>query len=237
MSTNVENDGLKEENHHKQLELCTTRPAYRQGKKLTAVKVYTVNNESQHLFIYGVPKINLRSELKTLCSRYGTVTNIHATEGYKTEIFTECYHVVFDRIQSARIAKRLIDTRSFYGGVLHVCYAPEFESVEETRVKLQQRNTDVLRRLPKVEGFVPQVKRKDFGSFKSDKKKVKSGKVAIMDIYCKDDPILQSYEESCKEVLPSCSKTVETPVVIEKSVKKLTNLIPTQVKRIVFRKK
>lgn len=29
----------KQIEHHKQLEFCKTRPAYRQGKKLTAVKV------------------------------------------------------------------------------------------------------------------------------------------------------------------------------------------------------
>ncbi|XP_066246408.1 RNA-binding protein 48 isoform X2 [Euwallacea similis] len=111
--------------HHIQQEYCTNRPAYRQGKKLTAVKVYTVNNESQHLYIYGVPQVNLRKELKHLCSKYGDV------------------------IQSARIAKRLIDTRSFYGGILHVCYAPECESIEETRKKLVQRRRDVHNRLPK----------------------------------------------------------------------------------------
>ncbi|XP_066152458.1 RNA-binding protein 48 isoform X2 [Euwallacea fornicatus] len=110
-------------NHHIQQEYCTTRPAYRQGKKLTAVKVYTVNNESQHLYIYGVPQVNLRKELKHLCSKYGDI--------------------------SARIAKRLIDTRSFYGGILHVCYASECETVEETRMKLAQRRRDVHNRLPK----------------------------------------------------------------------------------------
>ncbi|KAJ8971099.1 hypothetical protein NQ314_000881 [Rhamnusium bicolor] len=84
---------LKE--HHKQQDLCTTRPAYRQGRNLTAVKVYT----------------------------------------------------------SARIAKRLLDTKSFYGGILHVCYAPECESVQETKTKLLQRKRDILNRLPKETNF------------------------------------------------------------------------------------
>lgn len=34
-----ESENLKELKHHKQQELCTTRPRYRQGRKLTAVKV------------------------------------------------------------------------------------------------------------------------------------------------------------------------------------------------------
>ncbi|KAI4470113.1 hypothetical protein MML48_1g02839 [Holotrichia oblita] len=134
--------------HHTRNQICKTRPAYRQGRKLTAVKSYTINNESQHLCIYGVPQINLRSELKSLCSKYGRVLNIHVALDYETEIFTECYHVQYDRIQSARVAKRLLDDHSFYGGILHVCYAPEYESIQETRHKLFQRCKDVLKRLP-----------------------------------------------------------------------------------------
>nr|CAI5820984.1 unnamed protein product [Callosobruchus analis] len=135
--------------HHIQQEFCKTRPAYRQGRKLTAVKTYTVNSESQHLYIYGVPKLNLRRELKTVCLKYGNIISMHIADDTVNEMFTECYHVQYQRIQSARIAKRLMDTQSFYGGILHVCYAPEHESVQETKTKLLQRKTDVLRRLPK----------------------------------------------------------------------------------------
>lgn len=71
----------------------------------------------------------------------------HAVTDHQTEIFTECYHAQYHRIQSARIAKRLLDNKSFYGDVLHVCYAPEYETVAETREKLQQRKKDVLSRL------------------------------------------------------------------------------------------
>lgn len=70
----------------------------------------------------------------------------------KTEQFTECYHVQYERIQSSRIAKRMIDTKSFYGGILHVCYAPECESIQETKVKLLQRKKDVVKRLCKNTG-------------------------------------------------------------------------------------
>ncbi|XP_056642153.1 RNA-binding protein 48 [Diorhabda sublineata] len=141
----------KEKIHHVQLELCTTRPAYRQGRKLTAVKVYTINQESQHLYIYGVPSIGLRNELKQLCTKYGQVLSITVVADASNELFTECYHVRYQRIQSARIAKRLLDTKSFYGGILHVCYAPECETIQETKNKLLQRKRDVLMRLPKPE--------------------------------------------------------------------------------------
>jgi RNA recognition motif-containing protein len=135
---------MKEIKHHKQHNLCQTRPAYRQGRRLTAIKSYTVSSESQHLFIYGVPKINLHSELKSLCSKYGKIIKMHLVADHKTEIFTECFHIVYEKIEIARKAKRMLDNRSFYGGILHVCYTPEYESVEETRNKLQLRNQSIL---------------------------------------------------------------------------------------------
>lgn len=79
--------------------------------------------------------------------KYGQIIMLHVVTDHKTEIFTECYHVHYAKIQSARLAKRLLDNKSFYGGILHVCYAPECESLEETRAKLQQRTKDVLNRL------------------------------------------------------------------------------------------
>lgn len=94
-----------------------------------------------------MPKINLRTELKSLCSKFGQILKLHVVTDYKTEIFTECYHVYYAKIQSARIAKRKLDNRAFYGGILHVCYAPEQESVEDTKAKLLQRSKDVLSRL------------------------------------------------------------------------------------------
>lgn len=45
-----------------------------------------------------------------------------------------------------RFAKRQGDGRAFFGGSLLVCYAPEMESVTETRNKLMQRRHDVARR-------------------------------------------------------------------------------------------
>lgn len=38
-----------------------------------------------------------------------------------------------------------MDEQSFFGGLLHVCYAPEFETVEETRKKLQERKAYISR--------------------------------------------------------------------------------------------
>ena len=55
-----------------------------------------------------------------------------------------------------RVAKRKLDDNSFLGGILHVCYAPEYETVQDTREKLQQRRIDVARRVRRL-GWVGSV--------------------------------------------------------------------------------
>ncbi|XP_026325469.1 uncharacterized protein LOC113234374 [Hyposmocoma kahamanoa] len=133
--------------HHQQQELCSTRLPYRQGRKLTAVKVYTVNNESNHLLIFNVPSLNLRQETKSLFTKFGKLISFTMTPKHTIESFTETYHAVFDSIQSARLAKKMLDTKNFYGGSLHVCYAPEFESLSQTRQKIWQRQREIMFRL------------------------------------------------------------------------------------------
>jgi hypothetical protein len=57
------------------------------------------------------------------------------------------YWVKFVDIAAARVAKRKLDNRSFFGKSLHVSYAPEFESVEETREKLKERKDTIAKKL------------------------------------------------------------------------------------------
>lgn len=102
-------------------------------------QAYTINSESTHLLIFGVPKINLRQELKSLLQKYGKIKYLLVSPSYPSEEFTECFHVNFENLQSARKAKKSVDMRSFYGSVLHVCYAPELEICQETKEKLNQR--------------------------------------------------------------------------------------------------
>lgn len=129
--------------HHDQLELCMTRARYRQGRKLTAVRVYTVNDESKYLIIDGVPAIKISSELETLCQRYGDVESLHLLPNYPHEDYAEVYLVKYRVLKNARFAKKQLDGKSFYGQVLRVCYAPELETVDETREKLQDRRKTI----------------------------------------------------------------------------------------------
>ncbi|CAH1642846.1 unnamed protein product [Spodoptera littoralis] len=135
--------------HHEQQSLCATRLPYRQGRKLTAVKAYSINNESKHLLVFGVPALNLRQETKALFSKFGKL-QFNLTK-YPAEQFTETYHANFEDIQSARLAKKMLDTKNYYGGHLHISYAPEFETVEETRQKLMLRKQNVIGRLKNLQ--------------------------------------------------------------------------------------
>ncbi|KAF7649445.1 hypothetical protein LDENG_00141390 [Lucifuga dentata] len=131
--------------HHEQQKVCISRPKYREGRKDKAVKVYTINLESRYLMVQGVPAIGVMTELIQLCALYGAVEEYRPLDEYPAEDFTEVYLVKFQKLTSARTAKRHMDEKSFYGSVLHVCYVPEYETVEDTRQKLQDRRRYILR--------------------------------------------------------------------------------------------
>ncbi|KAL3832705.1 hypothetical protein ACJMK2_024322 [Sinanodonta woodiana] len=135
----MRNINMSGPDHHSRQEECLSRPPYRQGRKATAVKVYTVAQESQWLLIQGVPNVGAHQELARLFGQYGDIDQCRLLSDYSADKFCETYLVKFKKIQSARYAKRKLDDWSFFGGVLHVCYAPEYESVQETREKLQDR--------------------------------------------------------------------------------------------------
>lgn len=88
--------------NHKRFEYCKNRPKYRAGRNLTAVKAYTVANESKHLFIFGVPKINLQNELKRKLTNFGEHTLKCVTnEIHKISTQTDCEYLNFNLIFSS----------------------------------------------------------------------------------------------------------------------------------------
>uniref|UniRef100_A0A182TY14 RNA-binding protein 48 n=1 Tax=Anopheles melas TaxID=34690 RepID=A0A182TY14_9DIPT len=138
------------DSHHLRFQYCQNRPLYRRSRQLTAVRVYSVANESRHLLIFGVPQINLLRELRQELVRFGAVESIsnitdswqrehEGSDELQPEPFTDVFHACFVKLEKARQAKKLLDARNFYGGILHLSYAPERESVDEVRAKLNQR--------------------------------------------------------------------------------------------------
>ncbi|RHZ46043.1 hypothetical protein Glove_637g19 [Diversispora epigaea] len=117
----------------------TERPKYRAGRKPTAVKVYTVNNESRYLVIENIPALNLKKELLELLSLYGTIEEHQFLDNYPCEEFTDVYWVKFQSIAEARVGKRKVDDHVFFANHLRVRYGPEYETIEDTRQKLEDR--------------------------------------------------------------------------------------------------
>ncbi|XP_041097228.1 RNA-binding protein 48-like [Polyodon spathula] len=98
--------------------------------------------------------VGVMTELVQLFAIYGAVEEYRVLDDYPVEQFTEVYLIKFQKLQSARIAKRKLDERSFFGGLLHVWYAPEFETVQDTGEKLQDRRKFIARRSSSEPGFV-----------------------------------------------------------------------------------
>ncbi|NXD82103.1 RBM48 protein, partial [Halcyon senegalensis] len=140
--------------HHAQLGVCESRAKYREGRRPRAVKVYTINLESRYLLIQGVPALGVMKELVEQFALYGAIEEYHALDEYPAEQFTEVYLIKFQKLQCARVAKKKMDERSFFGSLLHVCYAPEFETVQETREKLQDRRKYIAKATNQRDHFV-----------------------------------------------------------------------------------
>ncbi|KAM7120314.1 RNA-binding protein 48 isoform 2-T2 [Molossus nigricans] len=145
-------------------------------------------------------------ELVERFALYGAIEQYNALDEYPAEDFTEVYLIKFMNLQSARTAKRKMDEQSFFGGLLHVCYAPEFETVEETRKKLQERKAYIARTAKNKGHFMTKkklvIEHKDTKDFRQDFHSKKSGfcEAALNTSAGKSDPCLPY---SCE--LPLCN--------------------------------
>lgn len=137
--------------HHVRADVCLTRPPYRDGKKPRAVKVYTVAQESKYLLVQNIPSIaGVADQLLPHFNHYGPVEQSWRLDGYvrkdlteEDDRFLDTMLIKFARIQHARTAKCRLDDLNFMGSSLHVCYAPECETVEDLREKINERRSVV----------------------------------------------------------------------------------------------
>jgi len=136
--------------HHIKDNVCLNRPPYRNGKKLRAVKVYTIAQESKYLLIQNIPSIaGIMEQLLPYFNQYGTMEQYWKIDGYirkdtnENEQFFDTILIKFVQIYQARLAKCRLDDMNFMGSNLHICYAPEYENLEDLREKLTERRTIV----------------------------------------------------------------------------------------------
>jgi hypothetical protein len=139
--------------HHIKDNVCLTRPPYRNGKKLRAVKVYTIAQESKYLLIQNIPAISgVLEQLLPYFNQYGNIEQYWRLDGYERkdpkddEQFIDTILIKFVQIHQARLAKCRLDDMNFMGSNLHICYAPECENLEDLREKMMERRTIVERK-------------------------------------------------------------------------------------------
>ncbi|CAH2060428.1 unnamed protein product [Thlaspi arvense] len=114
---------------------------------LPAVRVYTVCDESRYLVVRNVPALGCGDDLMRLLATYGEVEECKPMDAEDCEEFTDVYWIKFRLITNARFAKRKLDESVFLGNRLQISYAPEFESLNDTKEKLETRRKEVLSRL------------------------------------------------------------------------------------------
>lgn len=123
------------------------KPAYRTGRRPREVKVYTVCQESRYLIVRNVPALGCVDELVKLFALYGPVEEYRLMDEEECEEFTDVYWIKFSSISNASFAKRKLDDYPFLGHLLQVTYAPNFEDVQDTVAKLEERRRTVMNRL------------------------------------------------------------------------------------------
>ncbi|GMI70772.1 hypothetical protein like AT2G27790 [Hibiscus trionum] len=112
-----------------------------------AVRVYTVCDESRYLIVRNVPALGCGDDLMKLFANYGDVEECKPMDAEDCEQFTDVYWIKFRLTSNARFAKRKLDEFVFLGNHLQVSYAPEFETLDDTKDKLESRRKEVLARL------------------------------------------------------------------------------------------
>ncbi|KAL2903332.1 RNA-binding protein 48 [Bienertia sinuspersici] len=112
-----------------------------------AVRVYTVCDESKYLIVRNVPALGCGDELRQLFATYGDVEECKPMDAEECEQFTDVYWIKFHLISNARFAKRKLDESVFLGNRLQVSYGTQYESLSDTKEKLEGRRKEVLARL------------------------------------------------------------------------------------------
>ncbi|TXG56273.1 hypothetical protein EZV62_017586 [Acer yangbiense] len=119
----------------------------RNNNEPPAVRVYTICDESRYLIVRNVPAIGCGDDLLKLFASYGDIEECKPMDAEDCEQFTDVYWIKFRLVSNARFAKRKLDEFVFFGNRLDVSYAPQFESLADTKDKLESRRKEVLARL------------------------------------------------------------------------------------------
>ncbi|KAF1323394.1 hypothetical protein FI667_g10571, partial [Globisporangium splendens] len=125
------------------------------------VRVFTVNNESRYVLVRNIPALGVIDDLLTRFSLYGKICEYRIldhqddrrldggdddAEEEEDDRFTDVVWIQYETVNNARHAKVRGVQKPFFGSILHVSYAPHFETKEDTMLKLRQRRELLQRR-------------------------------------------------------------------------------------------
>jgi hypothetical protein len=225
--------------HHIKDNVCLNRPPYRNGKKLRAIKVYTIAQESKYLLIQNIPSIaGVTEQLLPYFNHYGNIEQYWRLDGYirkdstEDDQFFDTILIKYIQIQHARIAKCRLDDMNFMGSNLHICYAPECENLDDLREKMNERRTVVQhrskmtnftkgkiirRKLPKKQSAIVYEQSTHINTISSS--------TITTSI---ESPSLQSFQRTANEIRAKMREIVQKsnliPLVLQQEVKKKKRL-------------
>ncbi|KAF8676707.1 hypothetical protein HU200_046821 [Digitaria exilis] len=117
-----------------------------------ALRVYTVCDESKYLIVRNVPSLGCGDDLANLFGAYGPVEECKPMDAEDCDPYTDVFFIKFSQVSNARFAKRKLDESVFLGNRLQVTYAPHFETLLDTKEKLEVRRKEVLGRIKSSAG-------------------------------------------------------------------------------------
>ncbi|KAK6923508.1 hypothetical protein RJ641_011812 [Dillenia turbinata] len=119
--------------------------------KPVVVRVYIVCDESRcvrrYLVVRNIPALGCGGDLLRLFSSYEEIEECKPMDTEDSEPFIDVYWFKFRFVNNARFAKQKLDEFVFLRNRLQVSYAPHFESLSDTKEKLEGKKREVLARL------------------------------------------------------------------------------------------
>lgn len=115
---------------------------------------------TRYLIIRNIPIADVIEELIQQLALYGTIEEYNLVYDSPSAPFTQTVWVKYEKTSAARYAiilslisrqaKSKMNKTSFFGQDLWIQYAPEYESIEDTRLKLDGRRLAVRQRLEEL---------------------------------------------------------------------------------------
>lgn len=108
---------------------------------------------NRYLIVDNVPAYGNMDAVTDMFAQYGTIEEIYTLDEENDNQLVDIYWIKYKDIADARKAKLKLHSTSFLGNLIYVRYAPEYETLDDTRMKLNDRMHTVMIKLLKEAKF------------------------------------------------------------------------------------